>query len=135
MSDLYGSMTNLDGFSDGIFDLVKRYVNPNMEKESETSMVFFSCFTALEDYFSNNGNGLGFDSESSELVDLQNFKNEIRGIVRNYQGDDFDENCTDIDCLNKVREIISHTSALEKENKAFIDGLKNLYMQEDGANA
>lgn len=131
MSSLYGEITNLGGFSDGLYALVKEYVNPNLQKESETAMVFLSCIVALEDYFKLIYSRIDYDSDNSELIDLQNFKSEIRGIVRDYQGDDFDENSTDIDCLNEVREIVNRTNDLEKENNAFIDGLKELYMKEE----
>ncbi len=134
MSELYSEISNLSGFSDGLYAIVKEYVNPNLQKDSETAMVFLSCIVALEEYFRLIYSRIDYDSDSSGLVDLLNFKSEIREIVKNYQGESFNENSSDMDCLNEVREIVSRSKALEKENKAFIDGLTNLYLQED-ANA
>lgn len=131
MSELYGEISNLNGFSDGLFSLVKEYVNPNLQKESETAMVFLSCYNALENYFRLTYSRIDYDSENSELIDLQNFKSEIRDIVKSYYGADFDENCTDMDCLDSVRAIIRNANDLKKENKAFVDGLNNLYVQEE----
>lgn len=127
MSQIQSTLSNLGEFSDALYSIIRQYVNPELERISDSSMAYIFYFAELENYF-QNASDIQFNSETEGLLAL---KQQILQLIEEYINEDFDSDSDVIMYAPTVEAYLQTSSTAVERCGKIRTVINNLCIQED----
>ncbi len=130
MSQVNSTLGNLNEFTEALYSVVKEYINPDLERISDSSMAYIFYFAELENYLRENAD-INLDSVMNDIQSYSDFKHQILQLINDYVDEDFDSS-SDIIMYAPTLESYLQTSSTAMERCGKIrTAINNLCAQED----